>query len=218
MLEFLKNTAIFQILSISGAVCTIIGAVIAGVAFRGKAGERYSPLNHYISELGEVGISRFAWVFNLGLILCGVCLLPASISLGLLLPGILSKFGMTAGMISAVSVAMVGVFPLNRFTGHVRAAVTYFRMGLIMIFFFTLAIALQTDALPFVPRILSLAGIPAVLAFLFFLFYPRSTKNPSQDLLSSTGIIRPKIWGIAIAEWFVFLTNVAWFLAISVSL
>jgi hypothetical membrane protein len=81
MLACLQNPTLFQILSFAGAASAILGALIAGLAYRGRQNERYSILNHFISELGEVGISRLAWVFNLGLILCGLCLLPASLSL-----------------------------------------------------------------------------------------------------------------------------------------
>src|SRR3989304_4746513 len=78
MLDLLKNPIIFQILSLAGALSAILGSLTAAAAYRGRQGETYSLLNHFISELGEAGVSRLAWVFNLGLILCGLCLVPAS--------------------------------------------------------------------------------------------------------------------------------------------
>ena len=145
MLDLLTNPITFQILSLAGALSAILGSIIAGLAYRGKQGEAYSLLNHFISELGEVGVSRLAWVFNLGLMISGLCLIPASVSLGLLLPGVWSKLGMAAGIVTAVSIGLVGVFPMNKRTPHIRAAVTYFRIGLLMIGLFTAAIALQPD-------------------------------------------------------------------------
>jgi hypothetical protein len=57
---------------------------------------------------------------------------------------------------------------MNRITPHIRAAVTYFRMGLVMVFFFSLAIALQAQAQPLLSRWLALTGVPAMLAFTHF--------------------------------------------------
>ena len=218
MLELFENPVFFQILAMAGAAGAILGALIAGVAYRGKLGERYSPFNHFISELGELGVSRLAWVFNLGLILCGLCLLPACISLGLLLPGVWSKLGMAAGVIAAVSVALVGVFPMNKLTPHIWAAVTYFRSGLAMVFFFTLAIALQPQDPPLLPRLFSLAGLPAVLAFAYFLVFSRVTYQTPQNPLSPLESERPRFWSMAAAEWTIFLTTVPLFLAVALGL
>jgi hypothetical membrane protein len=215
MLAFLKNPAFFQILSIAGASFAILGSVISWTAYRGRQGEAYSLLNHYISELGEVGVSRFAWAFNLGLILCGLCLLPATISLGLLLPGIWGTIGMLAGIISTISIALVGVFPMNNLTPHIRAAVTYFRLGLVMVFFFSLAIALQPGTAPLLPRLLSLAGLPAILAFSYFLFYSRVSYAMPQNPLAALEAARPRVWKIAVAEWAIFLTTIPWLLVIA---
>jgi hypothetical membrane protein len=57
-----------------GAAAITLGALITGLAYTGTAGERYSPLNHWVSELGEVGVSEQASVFNLGLIIGGLAL------------------------------------------------------------------------------------------------------------------------------------------------
>lgn len=49
----------------------LLGMVVAALPYRGYAGEGYSPLNHFISELGEIAASRLAWAFNLGIVLGG---------------------------------------------------------------------------------------------------------------------------------------------------
>jgi len=59
------------LLGLASAGVILFGVVIAAVPYRGHAGEAYSPLNHFISELGEVATSRLAWAFNLGIILGG---------------------------------------------------------------------------------------------------------------------------------------------------
>lgn len=219
MLSFLKNPILFQWLSLAGAASAVLGSLIAGLAYRGRLGERYSPLNHFISELGEEGVSRRAWAFNWGLIVCGLCLLPACVSLGLLLPGVWAKLGLAAGVVTAVSIALVGVFPMNKFTPHIRAAVTYFRFGLVMVLFFTVAIATQPENPPLVPRLVALVGLPAVASYAYFLLYSRvSYAAPENPLDTQEQKARPRFWRMAAAEWAIFVTTVPWFLAVAAGL
>jgi len=210
----------FYIFSIIGASAAVLGAVIAGIAFRGKEGESFSPLNHFISELGEVGVSRSAWAFNLGLMVSGISLILGSISLGMVLPGILAKIGMVAGIISSIGLFFVGVFPLNKMKPHRTAAITYFRGGLMMVIFFTLAISFQPAGAGVLPRAYSLAGLPAILSFAGFLLLTRKVINQEQteNPLSTEDVDRPRIWSLAIVEWFIFITIVFWFVSIAVGL
>ena len=151
-MHFIANPAWFKLFGLLGAGVALLGSVIAASAYRGKQEQRYSPINHFISELGEVGVSRLAPVFNLGLILSGLALLLASLSLGLALPGFLAKLGLVAGVVSAISLALVGVFPMNQIEPHGKAAVTYFRSGLAMVALFSLAIAFQPSASAIISR------------------------------------------------------------------
>jgi len=198
----------------------VLGAVIAGIVYRGKEGESFSMLNHFISELGEVGVSRLAWVFNLGLMISGISLILGSISLGLVLPGILAKLGMAAGIISSVGLFFVGVFPMSKIKPHTTAAMTFFRGGLMMVIFYTLAIAFQTEGEGVLPKAYSLAGLPAILSFGGFLLMTRKAVNQEQteNPLSTEDVKRPRIWPIAIVEWFIFITIVLWFVDIAVGL
>jgi hypothetical membrane protein len=219
MLTILKNPILFQWLSLAGAASAVLGSLIAGLAYRGRLGERYSPLNHFISELGEEGVSRRAWAFNWGLIVCGLCLLPACVSLGLLLPGVWAKLGLAAGIVTAVSIALVGVFPMNKLTPHIRAAVTYFRSGLVMVLFFTVAIAAQPENPPLLPRLIALVGLPAVASYAYFLLYSRvSYAAPENPLDTKLQKARPRVWRMAAAEWAIFVTTVPWFLAVAAGL
>lgn len=218
MLTFFQNPATFIGLSIAGASVVTLGTLISALAYRGRRGEPYSPLNHYISELGEVGVSRLAWVFNLGLILSGICLIPACISLGLLMPGILPKIGMMAGVIMAGGLLLVGVFPMDKLKPHGRAALTFFRGGLLMVLLFSLAIGFQPQSGMMLPRGYSLAGLPAILGFSGFLLLMGKTDNVNHDPLQPLEQDRPKIWIMTIVEWSIFLTIVAWFLVIAFGL
>jgi len=195
----------------------VLGSLIAGITYHGKEGEAYSPFSHFISELGETGISRFAWAFNISLMISGVNLILGSFSLGVILPGILAKLGMGAGIISSIGLFFVGVFPMNKIKAHTTAAMTYFRGGLSMVILFTLAIALQPEEVLVLPRGYSLAGLPAMLSFAGFLFMIRQAVKKSNDnLLSTEDVRRPGIWPIAILEWSIFITIVLWFVILSI--
>lgn len=88
----------YTIFGLAGAAIVALCSLIAGLFYSGPDGESYSLLNHFISELGEVGISPLAWLFNLGLIAGGLFLIPFSLGLGLSLPGWLPKVGIIAGL------------------------------------------------------------------------------------------------------------------------
>ncbi len=218
MLVLLKSPVFFQICSAAGALSAVLGACIAASVYRDRDGQRYSPLNHFISELGEVGVSRLAWVFNLGLILCGLCLLPACLSLGLILPGVWSKLGLAAGAVATLSISAVGIFPMNRMAAHTRAANTYFRLGLVMVIFFTLAILLQPPESQFLSPWLALTGVPAILAYAAFLIYARVGADPAHNPLDPSQFVRPRFWGLAAVEWSIFVTTIPWLLLIAVGL
>ena len=55
---------VYPITTLAGVFVLVSGIAITALTYRGTQGERYSLLNHSISELGEVGVSRLAWVFN----------------------------------------------------------------------------------------------------------------------------------------------------------
>ena len=164
-------------------------------------------------------MSRFAWAFNFGLILSGISLIGASISLGLILPGLLAKIGMVLGIICSIALVMVGFFPMNKIEAHGRAAFTYFRAGLFMMVFFTFAIALQQGSVQVIRSSYSLAGLPAILSFASFLILIRkSTREKEDNPLSTEDVKRPKIWPMAVVEWSIFLTIVIWFVVIAIGL
>ena len=210
MTNLLSDPLTLKIFGLTGAAIAILGSLISAFAYTGKEGEKYSPLNHFISELGEVGISKLAWVFNYSLILTGICLVLASISLGLILPGVLAKLALAAGVISAISLSLVGVFPMNKIKPHGYAAITYFRAGLAMVILFSLAIAFPSSAQLVLPRCTALAGLPPIFAFSGFLVLIGQAYKDADDPLATEDVQRPKIWLLAIVEWLIFITILLW--------
>ena len=119
--------------------CMVITMAIAGtaLAYRGIKGQRYSFLNHYISELGEVGVSRKARLFNSGMILTGLFFMPFTLGLGLTLGRLWGFLGTLAGLWTGIACLLVGVYPMNNLTPHSRVATAYFRGGLATVLFFS---------------------------------------------------------------------------------
>jgi hypothetical membrane protein len=214
MFAFFQNPTVVRAFSLAGSLIALLGVIISGIAYRGKLGERYSALNHYISELGEVGVARLAWVFNLGMILTGLCLLPACLSLGFLLPGFWAKLAMAAGLVAAISVSLVGVFPMNNPKAHSFVALSYFRAGLVMVILFTLVVVFQKNP-PVMPRLYALVGVPAILAYASFLVYGPIHDRKMENVEDPLGQPRQKIWWVTVIEWMVFATTIPWFLVMA---
>jgi len=217
-MPILLDIRIFTTLSFIGVSIAGLSLLISGLAYRGKQGEAYSPLNHFISELGYVGISRLAWVFNSGLILTGLCLLSACISLGLWLPGTLAKISMVIGIVYAVSVTCVGIFPMNNIKPHTIAAMTFFWSGLIFILLINLAIVLQPEGEVVLSRGYALAGLPAMIAYGVFLYLISTIERSADEALSLDDITRPRVWGLAVVEWMTFVTVVIWFVVVALGI
>ena len=217
-MNFITRLILLKIAGLLGCVLSVAGAWIASSAYRGKQGEAYSPLNHFISELGERGVSERAWAINWGLILCGVLILPATFNLGLILPGLSAKIGLVFGVITALSLSFVGVFSMDNLKLHNIVAVTFFRAGLLMVFFFTLAIAFQPQDNQIFPRLLALAGLPAIAAFSTFLVVMGQASKTKEQPLEPLEQARPRVWKLAILEWSIFVTIVFWFLMMALAI
>ncbi len=201
---------------IAGSLLVSLTTLITAIAYRGFDGLPYSFLNHYISELGYIGPSELAPLFNAGLIAGGVLFLPFVIGLGLYLPGWLSKLGILAGVFASVNCSLVGVFPMNRIAIHGPVAMNYFRGGLVTVLLFGLAILLQPKKRVVLPKTTALASLFAVLCFAAFLVYIQVDEDLSLNILSSSGG-RPTVWLKTVLEWLVFFSTLVWFLVIGLT-
>lgn len=196
----------------------------AGLIYRGKANERYSPANHFISELGELGTSRGARVFNGGLILAELLLIPFFIGLGTALQSILGWLGAASGIASAVACGLVGCFPMNNLKPHTVVAVAFFRLGLLTMILFGVALLAQPAGVTALPRWLGVAGLLGALSYASFLlsFKPKPAKEAEPETEPPTGtdnpldpswqVERPRFWRLPALEWVIFAVNMVWFL------
>ena len=213
------DITILRYFGLAGTLIVIISSGVAAVLYRGKRSERYSVLNHFVSELGELGVSKGAGIFNLSLLLGGLLLVPFLISLGLALNSWLGWLGTLAGAVAGLALAAVGLFPMNDLEKHSRAAMMFFRTGLAMVCLYGLAFVFQPAGQAVVPPTASVLSLLAAASYASFLFLtrPKDEPNPEEILEPEGEQERPKLWIPAIVEWLVFFTTVGWLFVISFS-
>ena len=205
--------------AMAGTAAAVLSVIGVSWAYRGRKGERFSILNHFISELGEVGVSRGAWVFNGGMVLTGALLLPFAVCMGLLLGGILGWVGASFAITAAIGVAAVGVFPMNTLRRHVPAAMVFFYGGLGMAITIGAAILAQPANRAVIPRLASLLSLLAAVAFGAFLVLPPIVIpgfDPVNQLNPLIKAQRPRFWILPFMEWQVFTWTLVWVFGMAV--
>ena len=206
----------YRLFGLAGCLIIIFAMLFTAAGYSGRKQEKYSALNHFISELGEAGVSARARVFNGGLIVGGLLLIPFIIGFGIFLHNLWATLAIISGVWAAVSCMMVGVFPMNNLNPHIKAAVSYFRAGLAMVFLFGIAILVQPAGQEKVSSLASIASLLSVLAYASFLFLLRKPEDGTQAGESLDPDIipdRPRVWILAALEWLVFVSTIIWFFA-----
>ncbi len=193
-------------------------AVLAGaLVYTGAQGEAYSILNHFISEIGRVGVSGAAWLFNTAMVVSGALFIPFCLGISLRLKTVAGWLAFAAGVAASVALAGVGLCPMNNIGPHIAFAMWFFRLGLVMVLLYGAAVLLQPRRASRLPRAAALASLPAVLAYSAFLFFSGMlTKDGPNPLDAGTFVDRPPFWPIALLEWMVFFTTILWFLATAI--
>lgn len=204
----------YRYFGLAGCLVIIIAMLYTAAGYSGKKQEKYSALNHFISELGEAGVSVRARVFNGGLIAGGVLLIPFIIGFGIFLHSVWATLAIITGVWAAVSCVLVGVFPMNNLDPHIKASVSYFRAGLAMVFLFGIAILVQPAGQEKISPLASITSLISVLAYASFLFLLRKPEDSAQtgDPLDPEVIPdRPRFWILPALEWLVFISTIFWF-------
>lgn len=203
---------IFPWLGWIGVLIILVGTLASAVVYTGKQGERFSFLNHYVSELGEKGVSRWAALFNIGMIVGGVLMTFFLVMFGLNLSGFWIKLGAVTGLWAGISCIFVGVYPMNDLKTHGVAARSFFRSGLLTMLLFTLGIILRPTGV-ILPSA-AIGGLAGVACYALFLFLTRrrpSAQVAKDSLDPAIMSVRPRVWAIAVVEWAVFFVTVGWF-------
>jgi hypothetical membrane protein len=186
-----------------GALLMTITAVATALVYRGKVGEPFSPLNHFVSELGELGVSELAWLFNAGLMLGGMAFVVFILGVVATRTGSLRYAYAVTGVIAGIGGSLVGVFPMNDISTHTTVATTFFMFGLLTVLLGSLDIWRRPD--PRFPRWLAILGVLDALAFAVFIVL----MNRERSGLASPET-RPDIWPLTIFEWLCLAGILAW--------
>jgi hypothetical membrane protein len=200
------------------AVCGILGSVLmllcvwgASIPFTGMYEENYSPLNHYISELGDRRFSEWCALFNYGLIVSSSLLVVFSIGFTRQFKGWQRVVTGILGLSTGISCFLVGAFPVDNLRPHILVALVFFHSALVMVFFNT-AVTIFTKQ-PVLPKWTITLGIVTALAFAAFVVSPSDllrewTRDPKH-------FVRPDIWLQPILEWACFYSIIAWILTVA---
>lgn len=199
-----------------GPAIMILGSLITAILYHGKKGESYSILNHYISKLGEVGVSTLAPVFNTSLIVGSLVLVIFVLGLGLYIHTKLGYVATAFGIFSCISCSLVGVFPMNNLSIHNAVTFSFFYSGLVAITLFNLVIIF--DKQNKVSKWLLIPGIITIASFASFLLMPYITSSIHVQTLNPHRLARPDIRLKTTLEWSVFFSVIVWFVLMSIYL
>ena len=191
----------------AGAIAILAGSVAAAIAYTGKAGEAYSPLHHFVSELGELGVSALGPEFNVGLIVGGIGFAVFMAMLASSTTGAPRVAYGVVGVIAGIAGFFVGVFPMNFTAQHGLAAMTFFNLGWIAVALASIDFVRRRD--PRFPRRLAVVGGLTVLAFIAFLVSIRVDPIIAESALG-TPAERPTVWVVPALEWAVIAGILLW--------
>lgn len=207
-----SGTIMFPVWGIAGSVVVLAGCAITALPYRGRAQERYSPLNHYISELGELKVSALAPIFNVCLVVSGIFFVLFMIGFGMYYSTPAAGLAAAAGVCSSLACSAVGMFPMNHMSRHMVSAMSFFYGGLATVILFGTATIM--DGGRRLPPAFTVLAAAETFAFIAFLLLPRlGGKIFSLDPSVST---RPKLWMFPLLEWLVMLGMNVWVLSVSI--
>ncbi len=197
-----------------GAATLLITSVVTALPYRDLAGQPYSPLNHFVSELGERGVSTLAPLFDTGLMVGGVCLALFLVGLAWCTTGRLRFIVAAVGVVAGIGGLMAGVEPMNEGLAHLLASITFFVTVWVGIALFTVHVAIDThDGLP---RWLLVPGAVAVAVDVVFVAVYAASASSSGSALPDP--VRPAIWIVPFLEWLALVGVMAWVVLVAVAL
>jgi hypothetical membrane protein len=201
--------------SLSGVIGPAImglGMLLSALAYVGVDGQRFNLANHFVSELGELGVSQWADVFNVSLILGGIF---TTVFMGYLAFQLDHWLRYPLGLLSVyttINGALVGVFPMNFLEPHTRVAMSFFNLGMLMSFLYSLFFLFSSKH-PF-PRWMAVPGLLNAASFALFLNFPGGFEGDTgfDDGMAGLFTNRPDFIPLALLEWVVILGILLWVL------
>ncbi len=193
-----------------GVIIISAACIVTALAFVGAQGERYSPLTHFISELGFVQESELATVFNLGLIVGAPCLGIFLLGLAWSLEGWSRYLFAVISIVAGIAGMLVGVFPMDNLAAHTQVAQTFFLTGGVVVALFSLYILFGKQTR--YPRWIVIIGVISVVSFAAFL----SIVLPGgANALAAPEGVRPSIWITVVWEWMILISVLVWIFVVA---
>lgn len=208
---------------LAGVVAIVLGCVVSGLAYEGRTGEGYSPLNHFVSELGDAPYAAAAWAFNGGLFVGSLLLTVFMLGLAAHMQGWFRYLFGIAGLVTGVSGALVGLLPMSAdLDAHFAAAMTFFNVGLATTMLFSLYVLFSRQDT--FSKWMALPGGITALSFFSLLYLveplvPEGQRDkPIAEVLETLLWNRPDVWQTAIVEWVVVLAVLGWVVSVALCL
>jgi hypothetical protein len=189
-----------------GVAVFAIGSIAAALAYHGTIGEPYSPLNHYVSELGARSTGGLNVLFNAGIVIGATCLLFFLVEVGRLIGTVRGSAVSVLGVFAGVAGACVGIVPMDVRAVHVLVA---------SVFFVSLAGSVSLATLwmsgPRLPRtrLATVLGAMTALASAgYFVIY--SVEGPGPGGAADPDAPRPSFALDTTVEWIALIGIMAW--------
>ena len=214
IIGYVTDPSYFQIWGLSGTAVIFAGCAVAAFFYKGRDGEKYNPLNHFISELGEKGISKLALFFNLGLMIGGILDSIFMIQLGRYIGTPSAVIFSVLGVISSLACLFVGIFPMNNIVRHTVSATIFFYGGMFSVILFSITSFL--DKTRHIQEVFSIFAIAVAAVFFAFLTIMRFAVKKGFNL-DVSNIKRPAFWLYPLVEWCVMISISIWIIAVSAS-
>jgi len=207
---------LYPLLGVAGSAMISAVILFAALTYSGRQSEPFSFLNHFISELGQLGVSRSAALFNAAMVVSGALFIPYCVGLGLHIGSLWSRLGTAVGVCAGVFCAGVGFFPMNNLPPHITTSLWFFRCGLGTTLLFGVAVLAQRGDRIRIRKHAALFSLAAVAAYGVFLALAGvrgiGGPNPMDPAAFAN---RPRLWLLAVLEWSVFFATVLWFLGVA---
>lgn len=201
------------VLGLAATAVILAGVLATAIPYVGYAGEGYSPLNHFISELGETAVSRLAPVFNAGIVIGGIGLGLFVLIVARHLTGRYRPALMLAAIVAGTFGMLVGLFPMDTHATHRLISGVFFCTGWIVAAIFSLwLLRRRPDGFP--RRLLIPGGLCVVVSLLFIGIYAAYRPiDPDAHIVE-----RSAIWIVPLFEWTSLLSLLLWFVCVSLVL
>ncbi len=188
-----------------GALISVLGLSITLTAKYLEIG--IQAFNQRPDLLGDYVNSPLAYIFNMGLILTGVCVLLAMYGLLQLKLGDFNRYIAIAGFLVGLTMILMGSYPVNYPEEH-RLFSTSFLLATILLYFLTLSARISYKPLCPTPLfIVSLSGLISAVSLVLMLNWTTLDFDPCLHKPNKLCVISMVIWcqSLFIISWCVML-------------